>query len=81
MRDRDFFPRTAGADDRITVRAGKRKTATILLHIAADDFLSPDAGTPARCQMTFTAVGPRVDPTPANDAVTIELDVYDDNDR
>jgi hypothetical protein len=77
----DFAPRTAGDQDRIVVRGGKRKTAVLVLNVAPDDFFSPDAGTPARCQLTLTAVGPDVDPTPANNVATIELAVYDDNDR
>ena len=61
--------------------AGGSGASVTALHVAAADVFSPDAGTSARCQMTFTTVGPAVDPTPANDAVTIELDVYDDSDR
>jgi hypothetical protein len=76
----DFAPRVAGAQDRILVRAGKRKTATVTLTVAADDFFSPDATAPARCQLTLTAVGPGVDPTPGNNVATIVLDVSDDND-
>ena len=77
----DFAPRTPGNQDSVVVRAGKRKTATLVLTVAAADFFSPDRSTPARCQLTLTVVGPGTDPTPANDVATIELDVSDDNDR
>ena len=77
----DFAPRTAGVQDRVTLRAGKRKTATMTLTIAAADFFSPDPSTPARCQMTVTAVGPGSDPTPANNTATITFEVSDGNDR
>ena len=76
----DFLPRTAGAQDAIVVRAGKRATATVILTVAADAFFSPAAGVPARCQLTLTAVGPGTDPTPANNVATVALDVYDAND-
>ena len=77
----DFLPRTPGAQDRVVLRAGKRKTASVVLTVAAADFFSPDPSTPARCQLTVTAVGPGVDPTPANNVTTVVLDVVDDNDR
>lgn len=76
----DFLPRTPGAQDATVVRAGKRATATVILTVAADDFFSPAPGVPARCQLTLTAVGPGNDPTPANNAATVALDVYDAND-
>ncbi len=77
----DFAPHTAGTQDSVLVRAGKRKTATLVLTVAAADFFSPAPSAPARCKLTLTAVGPGTDPTPANDVATIELDVSDDNDR
>ncbi len=77
----DFAPRTAGSQDAIVVRAGKKKTATLVLTIAASDFFSPDAATPARCQMTVVATGPGADPTPANNTTVVALEVHDDNDR
>lgn len=76
----DFAPRVAGAQDRLVVGPGKRKTATLELTVAADDFFSP-AETPARCQLTVRALGPDADPTPADDVTTIALDVHDENDR
>ena len=77
----DFLPRTPGSQDAIVVRPGKKKTATIVLTVAASDFFSPDAATPARCQMTVVAVGPGADPTPANNTTAVMLEVDDDNDR
>jgi hypothetical protein len=76
----DFAPRTPGSQDRILVGAGNRKTATLVLTVAAHAFFSP-ASTPARCQMTVRAVGPDADPTPGDDVATIALEVSDDNDR
>jgi len=77
----DFLPRTLGSQDAIVVRAGKKKSATIVLTIAAGDFFSPDESTPARCQMTVIAVGPGADPTPANNTTVVALEVHDDHDR
>jgi hypothetical protein len=76
----DFVPRTPGAQDVILVRAGKRKSATLVLGVAAADFFSPDRATPARCELTVRALGPGADPVPANDTTTIVLEVFDAND-
>jgi hypothetical protein len=76
----DFDSRTAGSQDRIVVRPGRRKTATVTLQVESADFFSP-GDAPARCQMSLTAVGPGVDPTPGNNVTAVVLEVEDDNDR
>ncbi len=76
----DFVSRTAGSQDRIVVRAGKRKTATVTLQVESTAFFTP-GDVPARCQIALSAVGPGVDPTPANNVTAVVLEVEDDGDR
>jgi hydrazine synthase alpha subunit-like protein len=76
----DFFRRQLGAQDRIVLKGGRRKAAWIPLFIHRDAFTSPTATTPATCMLRFTAVGPGTDPTPENNVVDVELDVFDAND-
>jgi len=76
----DFDRRTEGSQDLVLVRGGGRKTARVPLIVHADAFTSPDRQTPAHCTLRFTAVGPGSDPTPENNVVEVELEVFDRND-
>ena len=79
----DFDRRSAGAQDSAVVRAGKRKAALVTVEVAAALVDTPDAKQPALCQLTLQAtadVADNSDPTPADNAVAVDLSVLDRND-
>lgn len=80
----DFDTRTAGALDHVTLRPGQIKVAAIPLLFDRAAFTSATSRTPARCTMRFTSqtlpAGSSVDPTPANNVATLELNVVDATD-
>jgi subtilisin family serine protease len=77
----DFIPKTAAIDGTVQLVGGKSATAVTLLTFARDDLTSFNRKAPFRCQLTFTAssVG-AIDPTPSNNAFTMDLNVIDLND-
>ena len=79
----DFDRRTAGAQDTISVKAGKAKTAVVTLEVSAALVTTPDRRTPAQCSLTFSAaaaVPGNVDPSPSDNSISVDLSVLDRND-
>jgi hypothetical protein len=76
----DFLPRIPGPQDRVMVRGGSRKTAAVPLAIQRDAFTASGPRAPAICTLRFTAVGPGIDPTPEDNVIQVELQVFDGND-
>jgi hypothetical protein len=79
----DFQPGTPGAQDAIEMRGRQTKTARVLLNIAAADFTTFNRYAPARCTLLFTSSSTapgNVDPSPANNVMPIEINVFDAND-
>jgi len=79
----DFDRRTADAQDTISVKAGKAKTAVVTLEVSAALVTTPDRRLPAQCSLTFSAAaaGPgNVDPSPSDNSISVDLSVLDRND-
>jgi hypothetical protein len=76
----DFLSRVPGAQDRIVVRPGKRKRASVPITVSAAAFTASRPGEPSVCQLQLQAIGQGVERTPADNVGTIELRVFDDND-
>lgn len=79
----DFERSTPGAQDTITLRGRQTKTAVVLLNVAAADFVTFNRKAPARCTLSFTSSSTapgNLDPSPANNSMTIEINVFDAND-
>jgi cysteine-rich repeat protein len=78
----DFDGVTPGPQDSVLLSGGRVKGATVPLTISSAAFTTFNRKSPARCTPTFTvnAVPLSIDPVPANDTVTVELNVTDQND-
>jgi hypothetical protein len=75
----DFASRTAGAQDTVTLTAGRSKTAVVPLSIDSAHFTNATQKAPTRCTLRFTAntlpADLSYDPTPANNTAILELSV------
>lgn len=80
----DFDSRTAGSQDSVLLSGNRVRRASVPLIISRDAFASIGPRAPHRCTLTFTArtIDPVVnsDPAPANNQITVELTVTDQND-
>jgi hypothetical protein len=80
----DFDPKDASVGDTILVLGGKVKTAMLPLRVVAADFTSPNAKSPARCAITFTATSIDVanvtEINASNNQTTVEINVVDKHD-
>lgn len=79
----DLDRKTAGIQDTVLLRAGRTVKATIRLAISAAAFATHNAKAPARCRLELAATTPLADnedPTPGNNVLSIELNVFDSND-
>ena len=79
----DFDSRTAGSQDSVLLAGNRTKRASVPLIITRDAFASIGPQAPHRCTLTFTAktIDPAInsDPAPANNQMTMELTVTDQN--
>lgn len=75
-----FLPRRRGGQQAI-VPGGRQRRAEVRLRIAASAVQTPDRGEPMRCTLVVRAVGPGDDPTPADNVVSVVVEMRDDNDR
>ncbi|HVM97994.1 MAG TPA: hypothetical protein VMT89_16485, partial [Candidatus Acidoferrales bacterium] len=78
--DVDLDPMQTGAQDTTNVSGGQTKTARIPLHLAAIDISSPNHHAPTRCTLKISAdttVAGNEDPSPANNAAAIEINMLD----
>lgn len=80
----DFDPKSPAVGDTITVAGNKVKVATIPLRAVAADYTSPNAKSPVRCTLTFTATsidaGPVAETNPSNNTISVPIDVIDKSD-
>ena len=80
----DFDTRTAGSQDSVLLAGNRSRRASVPLIISRDAFASIGPRAPHRCTLTFTAktIDPAInsDPAPANNQMTVELTVTDQND-
>lgn len=79
----DFDRRLPGAQDSVLLVRGQHATARIPLTISRDAFTSINRKAPHRCTLQLSAtseVPGNVEPSPANNAVSVELNVFDRND-
>lgn len=69
--------------DQIYLQPGEQAKATVWLRLRAADFSTPDARSPARCNVELEAVpvvADNLDPVPGNERVETVVDVVDKND-
>ncbi len=71
---------TAGNQDRVVVRGGRKASASLTLSVQAADFTSRNAKSPARCTAVLSVSGPGGDSDPSNDTIPLIIDVIDGND-
>ncbi len=80
----DFGDHAAGSPDTTVVAGGRRRTARVTLNVDSAAFTTFNAKAPRRCTLIFDAktVEPATwfEPTPANNTVSVELNVIDEND-
>lgn len=80
----DFDARTPGDQDSLLVAGGATKSAMLTVRVARADFTSPNAKTPSRCALALRVEadvpGGNTDPAPSNDAVPLEINVFDRGD-
>jgi hypothetical protein len=79
----DFELATPGVQDTITLRGRQTKAAIVLLNLAAGDFTTFNSDAPARCTLSFASASTipgNVDPSPENNSMPIEINVFDAND-
>lgn len=77
----DFDRRTPGAQDSILLAGGRRATAAVALRIDPAGFVGFNSVAPTRCSLTLAVTSPgNSDPTPANNVIPVELDVFDTTD-
>lgn len=77
----DFDRRTAGAQDTIGVGGGRLATAAVTLNVDPANFVGFNGLAPTRCTLSFSVTSPgNSDPTPANNVIPVELDVFDSSD-
>lgn len=81
--DPDFDAKVAGAQGSVTVKGGQSRTARVPLHIENTSFSTHNRRAPQRCTLTITAdttLAGNVDPSPANNVATVELNIVDRTD-
>jgi hypothetical protein len=79
----DLDGQTGGVQDTVLLAGAKTVKAEIPLVVAASAFATHNGKAPARCRLELTASIPLVDnedPTPANNRMTVELNITDAND-
>lgn len=79
----DFDRAQPGAQDTVMIAGGRAATAVIPLSISSAAFTSVNLDSPARCALLLSAdvvVAGNADPSPANNAVVVEINVTDAND-
>jgi hypothetical protein len=79
----DFDQSAPGNQDTITLRGRQTKTAVVFLNVAASAFTTFNSDAPTRCSLSFTAQSTtpgNADPSPANNTMPIEINVFDGND-
>lgn len=79
----DFERSVAGTQDTIELRGRQTKAALVLINVAAADFATFNEKAPARCTLSFTSSSTtpgNVDPSPSNNTMTMEINVFDGND-
>jgi len=79
----DFDARTPGAQDTVTLAAGRSKKALVPVHIVSSRFTSFNRVTPTRCTLMLAAItdlAGSLDPNPSNNIVPLEVNVIDHND-
>jgi cysteine-rich repeat protein len=78
----DFNTRKRGVQDTVTLAPRRSKSAAIRLSLSRDAFTTTKHTAPHRCTLVFQAIAQPAshDPTPENNVVTMELNVFDRND-
>lgn len=71
---------TEGNQDRIVLRGGRKAITRLTLHMAAADFTSRNAKSPARCTAEVRVTGPGGESDASNDVTRLVIDVVDGND-
>lgn len=77
----DYDSRTAGKQNSVVVKGGKKASGKLLVTAGAADFETASAKSPARCIALVSVDGPGGDTEGTNDQTLLIIDVYDRNDR
>jgi cysteine-rich repeat protein len=75
----DFNRDIGGDQDTLNVAGGTRSTARVAIRATTDSFPGLDRKVPRRCTLSFSAraaVSGSYDPTPENNTIAVELNVY-----
>ncbi len=78
----DFNKDTPAIENTVSVESEKTATGVVTLTLAANDYPTTNAKSPARCTQQLCLTGPMgsVEPNTTNDCTELVLDVFDAND-
>lgn len=76
----DFDRRTAGEQNSVVVRGGRKARGKLAITVRAEDFYSPSFRSQGRCVALLTVAGPGGDGEASNDTTRMVINVFDRND-